>query len=127
MKEEMMSDGIGENSLGVASCSQGVPLGVPAAAPQPMPPTAPLAPQPRMVPPIGIHNDLSSLNSLNIFQQACIAHMQDLEVRAFSATYLFVLVKISCKHRRSFTCVDFQSFSLLKFKFPNLLWDNPLT
>lgn len=48
-----------------------------------LPSTTPLAPQPQMVPPLGMHNDLINLSNLNIFQQACIAHMQEMEVCFF--------------------------------------------
>lgn len=42
--------------------------------------TTPLAPQPQIIPPLGMHNELINLSNLNIFQQACIAHMQEMEV-----------------------------------------------
>ncbi|VDN30331.1 unnamed protein product [Gongylonema pulchrum] len=66
------------NPLPEATSSHDASLGVaeppppPPQPPQPpsLPPAAPLAPQPRIIPSIGIHNDLANLSSLTIFQQA---------------------------------------------------------
>ncbi|KAK6113481.1 hypothetical protein QQG55_51800 [Brugia pahangi] len=56
--------------------------------------TTPLAPQPQLITPLGIHNDLINLSNLNIFQQACIAHMQEMERKL----HILEMWRFSCGH-----------------------------
>ncbi|CAG9534647.1 unnamed protein product [Cercopithifilaria johnstoni] len=87
IKENPMNEMSG-TSLGITLESQEAP------SISSLPSTTPLAPQPQIVPPLGMHNDLINLSNLNIFQQACIAHMQEMERKL----HILEMWRFSCGH-----------------------------
>ncbi|KAL3990384.1 hypothetical protein ACH3XW_31540 [Acanthocheilonema viteae] len=94
--EGLLSSGIKENPTNEMS---GTSLGVtldPQEAPSisSLSSTTPLAPQPQIIPSLGMHNDLINLSNLNIFQQACIAHMQEMERKL----HILEMWRFSCGH-----------------------------
>ncbi|VDK86692.1 unnamed protein product [Litomosoides sigmodontis] len=86
-KENSMNEMSGA-SLGITLDSQEAP------SISSLPSATPLASQPQMVPPLGMHNDLINLSNLNIFQQACIAHMQEMERKL----HILEMWRFSCGH-----------------------------
>ncbi|VDN04929.1 unnamed protein product [Thelazia callipaeda] len=91
--KDHVSDASG-NSVSVGADSHGAEAATASLSGLPSSTSSIAAPQLRVLPPLGIHNDLINLSNLNIFQQACIAHMQDMERKL----HILELWRFSCGH-----------------------------